>query len=99
MFLEYTKTWVDHVNHGGLLLISDMFCMFVWGIEDGVRKVLTIIFLIAYCGENVEKVIPENINANPFIQKLWDRLTKDVCNKHFTEKLKLQILKNGLASE
>ena len=28
-FLEYAKTWVNHVNHGGLLLISDMFCMFV----------------------------------------------------------------------
>ena len=37
----------------------------------------------------------ENLNANPFIQNLWDTLTKDVCNKHLTDKLKLQILKKS----
>ena len=39
-FLEYTKTWVDRVNRGGLLLVSDDFYMFVRGIENDVRKVL-----------------------------------------------------------
>ena len=28
-FLEYTKTWVDRVNRGGLLLVSDEFYMLV----------------------------------------------------------------------
>ena len=67
--------------------------MFVRGIENEVRKVLTINFLITYCGEDVKEVILEKINTNAFIQNLWDTLTKDVCNKHLTEKLKLQILK------
>ena len=67
--------------------------MFVRGIENEVRKVLTINFMIAYCGEDVKEVILEKLNANPFIQNLWDTLTKDVCNKYLTEKLKLQILK------
>ena len=92
-FLEYTKTWIDRVNCGDLWLVSDDFYMFVQGIENEVRKVLTINFLIAYCVEGVKEVILEKLNANPFIQNLWDTLTKDVCNKYFTEKLKLQILK------
>ena len=92
-FLEYTKTWVDRVNRGGLLLVSDDFYMFVRGIENEVRNVLTINFLIVYCGEDVKEVILEKLNANPFIQNLSGTLTKDVCNKHLTEKLKLQILK------
>ena len=92
-FLQYTKTWVDLVNRGGLLLVSDEFYIFVQSVENEVRKVLTINFLIADCGENVKGVILEKLYANPFIQNLWDTLTKDVCNKHLTEKLKLQILK------
>ena len=49
-------------------------------------------FLIAYCGENVKEVILGKLNANSFIYNLWDTLTKDVCNKHLTENIKLQIL-------
>ena len=67
--------------------------MFVRGIENEVRKVLTINFLIAYSDEDVKEVILEKFNANPFIQNLWDTLSKDVCNKHLKEKLKFQILK------
>ena len=74
-------------------MVSDEIYIFVHGIENEVRKVLTINFLIAYCGEDVKGVILEKLNANPFIQNLWDILTKSVCNKHLTEKLKLQILK------
>ena len=92
-FLQYTKTWVDLVNRGGLLLVSDEFYIFVQSVENEVRKVLTINFLIADCGENVKGVILEKLYANPFIQNLWDTLTKDVCNKHLTKKLKLQLLK------
>ena len=92
-FLEYTKTWVDRVNCGSLLLVYDDFYMFVQGIESEVWKFLTMNFFIAYCVEGVKEVILEKLNANPFIQNLWDTLTKDVCNKYLTEKLKLQILK------
>ena len=45
-FLEYTKTLDDHVNYEGLLLVSDEFYTFVQGIENEVRKILTINFLI-----------------------------------------------------
>ena len=75
------------------MLVSDEIYIFVHGIENEVRKVLTINFLIAYCGEDVKGVILEKLNANLFIQNLWDILTKSLCNKHLTEKLKLQILK------
>ena len=92
-FLEYTKAWVDRVNRGGLLLVSDEFYIFVQGIENEVRKIPTIHILIGYCSEDVKGIKLEKLNANPFIQNLWDTLTKDVYNKQLTEKLKLQIFK------
>ena len=78
------------------MLVSDDFYMFVRGIENEVGKVLTINFMIVYCGEDVKEVILEKLNANPFIQNMWDTLAKDFCNKHLTEKLKLQILKKWI---
>ena len=74
------------------MLVTDDFYIFVRGIENDVRKVLTINFLIAYCVEDVKEVILGKLNANSFIYNLWDTLTKDVCNKHLTENIKLQIL-------
>ena len=41
--------------------------MFVRGIENEVRKVLTINFLIAYYGQDIKEVILEKLNANTFI--------------------------------
>ena len=35
-FLKHTKTWVDRVNRGGLLLVSDELYMFVRGMENEV---------------------------------------------------------------
>ena len=69
-FLKYTKTWVDRVNRGGLLLISDELYMFVRGMENEVTKVLTINFLIAYCGEDVRQVILENFIGKQYRQNL-----------------------------
>ena len=63
--------------------------MFARCIENKVRKILIINYLIAYCGEDVKGVILEKLNANPFIQNWWDGLTKGISNKHLTEKLKL----------
>ena len=74
-------------------MVSDEFYIFLQGIENEVRKVLPIDFLIVYCGEDVKEVILEKLNANPSIQNLWDTRRKGVCNKHLIEKLKLQILK------
>ena len=67
-FLKYTKTWIDRVNRGGLLLISDELYIFVRGMENQARKVLTINFLIAYCGEDVRQVILEKFIGKQYPQ-------------------------------
>ena len=62
------------------------FYMFVRGIENEVRKVQTINIFIVYCGKDVKEVILKKLNVNAFIQKLWDTFTKEISNKHLTEK-------------
>ena len=55
-------TWIAYC-----WLVSDEFYTFVQGIENEVRKVLTINFLIAYYGQDIKEVILEKLNANTFI--------------------------------
>ena len=66
-------------------------------IESEVRKILTVDFLITYCGEDVKEGIMAKLNVNIAIQKLWESITKavyhNVGNKQFTEKLRIEILK------
>ena len=66
-------------------------------IESEVRKILTVDFLITYCGEDVKEEIMAKLNVNIAIQKLWESITKavyhNVGNKQFTEKLRIEILK------
>ena len=52
------------------MLISDELYMFVRGMENEVTKVLTINFLIAYCGEDVRQVILEKFIGKQYPQNL-----------------------------
>ena len=40
--LEYTKAWVDSVNHEGLFLVNDNFYLFIKTIKQLARQVLNL---------------------------------------------------------
>ena len=91
-FNDSTSSWVERVNRGGLFLVNNDFYIFIRNTEFEVRKVLNVSFLISYCDENIHEVIVEKLRDNKAIQSSWDFLTRNVANKMFTEKLKIQIL-------
>ena len=47
-FTDYTGSWVERVNRGGLFLVSNDFYIFIRNIEFKVRKILNVSFLISY---------------------------------------------------
>ena len=94
---EYTKSWIEGANCGGLCLVTDEFFTLVRKTESEVRKILTVDFLITYCGEDVKEAIMAKLNGGITIQKLWVSITKVVYNnvgdKQFAKKLRIEILK------
>ena len=56
-FSSYSKNWVDRVNRGGLLKVSETFFAFVKELELSAIKILNVNTLIKYCGENLKTLL------------------------------------------
>ena len=89
--LDYTKKWVDCVNRGGLLNVSDEFYIFIRDVENLARTVLNNQILLSYCGEDLRMILLEKFNNGRFIDSSWCILTRNISNKQLTEKLKQKI--------
>ena len=59
-FLEYAQYWVEKVNCGDLIYVTDDFYKFIGGIEYTLREVLNMKLIVACAGENLRNVLLEN---------------------------------------
>jgi hypothetical protein len=80
-FFDYTKSWVESVNRGGLFFVNDEFYLFVKTIEQLARHTLNINTLIRYCGEDLREKLLNSFNNSQLVQDHWNNLTKTVRNK------------------
>ena len=58
-FLEYTRYWVEKVNRGELIYVTDDFYKFIRNIEYTAREVLNMKLIVAYAGEDLRNVLLE----------------------------------------
>ena len=84
---EYTREWVDHVNRGGLIEVTDDFFLFIKLIEFECRKILNITFLITYSGQDFRDQLCSKITNSELLQRDWDLLTKDLNDRLLCDKL------------
>ena len=84
---EYTKEWVDPVNRGELIEVTDDFFLFIKLIELECRKILNINFLIRYSGQDFHDQLCFKITDSELLQRDWDLLTKDLNNRLLCDKL------------
>ena len=84
---EYTREWVDRVNRGGLIEVTDDFFLFIKLIELECRKILNINFLITYSGQDIRDQLCSKITNSELLQRDWDLLTKDLNNRLLCDKL------------
>ena len=84
---EYTREWVDQVNHGGLIEVTDDFFLFIKLIELECRKILNINFLITYSGQDIRDQLCSKMTNSELLQIDWHLLTKVLNNRLLCDKL------------
>ena len=65
-FLDYTNSWCDKINRGGLFLVNDEFYIFIRRIEDVARTVFNKNLIKTYKGEDLRDVLMERFKENSF---------------------------------
>ena len=90
---EYTREWVDGVNRGGLIEVTDDFFLFIKLVELECRKILNINFLITYSGQGICDQLCYNITNSELLQRDWDLLTKDLNYRLLCDTLFHRIVK------
>ena len=54
---EYTLSWTEKINRGGLIIVNEKFFIFVRHIELVARTVLNKSLMINYCSEDLRDVL------------------------------------------
>ena len=59
-FLDYTKKWLDVLDRGGLIRVTDDMFLFIRRIENAARTCLNVSFIARYKGEDLREAILKN---------------------------------------
>ena len=94
-FQEYKQCWVEKVNRGGLIYVTDDFYKFIRKIEYTVREVLNMKLIVASAGENLRNVLLERLKEKKNLNENWDLITSRLSNKNLAEKIKFKFSKHG----
>ena len=76
---EYTNTWVDLVNRGGLDQVNDKFIL-IKAVEMEARTILNQELLINYCGEELKTVLYNTFSKSENIEACWHNITWNTSN-------------------
>lgn len=93
---EYASEWVDRINRGGLILVTDLWYMFIREIESQARKKINKDLLVTYCGENLSSVVFEKLKCNKQVIEKWELLTIDIDNESLLNVLFDKIIKKWI---
>ncbi|XP_066911872.1 uncharacterized protein [Clytia hemisphaerica] len=84
---DFTCHWVEQINRGGLMKITDDFYSFVKLMENLARIVLNKKTLIRYCGDDIRKVVIERFSTNVMLREKWNALAIGLRNKDLSQKV------------
>eukprot|EP00111_Clytia_hemisphaerica_P007126 TCONS_00020712-protein len=84
---DFTCHWVEQINRGGLMKITDDFYSFVKLMENLARIVLNKKTLIRYCGDDIRKVVIERFSTNVTLREKWNALAIGLRNKDLSQKV------------
>ena len=95
-FQEYKQCWVEKVNRGRLIYVTDDFYKFIRKIEYTVREVLNMKLIVAFAGENLRSVLLGRLKEKNNLNEDWDLITSRLSNKNLAEKIKVKIFKTRI---
>ena len=91
--LQYTKSWTERIDRGGLFKVNDEFYVFIRRIEMVARNVFNKQLIINYKGEDVREILLEKFDQSVLIDQSWNGLLRNIENKQLCVILKDVILK------
>ena len=91
-FLEYTRKWIDVLDRGRLIRVTDDMFLSISRIENAVHVVLNISFVTKYRGEDLREAIFTELDKSPLVNRYWNSLSRFIPNKDLVDILKKQIL-------
>ena len=65
---DYTNTWVEKINHGGLHEVSGKFYLFINTVELVVRSVLNYNLIVMYADEDLRGVLLSKLLKHKYFQ-------------------------------
>ena len=95
-FLDYTKSWTERRNRGGLFCVNDEFYIFIRRIENVARTVLNKQLLKSYKGEDLRDILMEKFYKSTLIDVSWSALYKTVESKELVLFVKHVILRKWI---
>ena len=95
-FLEYTNSWIDRINRGGLFVVNDEFFVFVRNIEFVARSIFNKQLLEKYSGEDLRDLLQRKFETDENIQSCWESLTKNFQEDAVLTTLKQSIFKKWI---
>ncbi|XP_066919034.1 uncharacterized protein [Clytia hemisphaerica] len=96
-FLEFSKSWTERVNRGGLFQVNDDFYIFIRRVENMARTVLNSNLILNYKGEDLREVLLEKLNQNELVDLGWIALTKSIQCDGMKKALKNIILRKWVS--
>ena len=96
-FYDYTKSWTETINRGGLLMVNEEFYVFIRRIERVARSVFNKTLLISYKGEDLRDVLMNKFSANKYIDKSWSSLVRNLESQKLGDTIKIIILRKWIA--
>ena len=95
-FYDYTNTWTERIDRGGLMLVNEDFYIFIRRVERVARSVLNRDLLLSYNGEDLREVIMEKFLTSELLDKSWSSLTRNIESMELAETIKLVILRKWI---
>lgn len=92
-FYDYTLSWTNRINRGGLMIVKETFFVFIRRIEMTVRGVLNQTLIQLYNGEDLRDMILEELLKSFLIESSWASLSRMLLSEKLKVTMKLIVLK------
>lgn len=93
---DYTKTWIERVDRGGLHNVNDPFYRFICRIEMAARNILNVRLMSNYRGEDLRDILMQQFERDKILDVAWSNLTRKVYNQRIIANLKTIILRKWI---
>ena len=93
---EYSLSWTEKINRGGLMVVNEIFFVFIRRVESVARTIINRDLMINYKGEDLRDIILNKFLKSAFIDQSWCAMVRHVDCQELKNILKMAILKKWI---